>query len=89
MFAFVSEMTGNEKGEVRSPTMVTRTTTDLGRHIRVASQREWIRTNVHNRGQAPAAPAPAGGGPASPAEAPTGVARAGGAGHGKRSGNPG
>ncbi len=62
---------------------------DLGRLIRNAGQREWIRTNVHNRGQAPAAPAPAGGGPASPSEAPTGVARAGGAGYGKRSGNPG
>jgi hypothetical protein len=65
------------------------TEADLGRHIRNAGQREWIRTNVHNRGQAPAAPAPAGGGPASPSEAPTGVARAGGAGYGKRSGNPG
>lgn len=67
------------------------TEADLGRHIRNSGQREWIRTNVHNRGQAPAAPAPAGGpGPATPgSEAPVGVARAGGAGYGKRAGNPG
>lgn len=27
---------------------------DLGRRIRHAGQREWIRAHVHNRGQAPA-----------------------------------
>ncbi len=64
---------------------------DLGRLVRNAGQREWIRSNVHNRGQAPAAPGPAGGpGPTTPgSEAPAGVARAGGAGYGKRAGNPG
>ncbi|MBK7536396.1 MAG: DUF4157 domain-containing protein [Myxococcales bacterium] len=65
---------------------------DLGRNVRNSAQREWIRTNVHNRGQAPAAPAPAGGGPAptpAPGAAPVGVAHAGGAGYGKHAGNPG
>lgn len=49
---------------------------DLGRHIRNAGQREWIRTNVHNRGQAPAV-------------GKAGGAKPGGAHYGKHGGNPG
>jgi Domain of unknown function (DUF4157) len=65
------------------------TDADLGRHVRNAGQREWIRTNVHNRGQAPAAPAAPAGPAGGPGAAPVGVARAGGAGFGRKAGNPG
>jgi Domain of unknown function (DUF4157) len=62
---------------------------DLGRHVRNAPQREWIRSNVHNRGQAPAAPAAPAGSPSPSSAAPVGVATASGAGYGRRAGNPG
>lgn len=52
------------------------TEADLGRHVRNAGQREWIRTNVHNRGQAPAV-------------GKAGGAKPGGARYGKHGGNPG
>ncbi|HSK03531.1 MAG TPA: DUF4157 domain-containing protein [Kofleriaceae bacterium] len=63
---------------------------DLGRLVRNATEREWIRTNVHNRGQAPAPPAGTGATPTpSVAESRVGTARPGAAGYGKKAGNPG
>jgi hypothetical protein len=69
------------------------TDAELGRHVKNGGWASWIRTNVHDRGHAPAptggTPAPAPSGPPSP-EAPArpGDGRPGGGGHGKQSHNP-
>lgn len=68
---------------------------DLGNRIRNTSWRQWIRTNIHNRGHAPAGTGGGGSGPS--AEAPgedhddthEGTATASGASFGRASGNPG
>jgi hypothetical protein len=69
------------------------TEAELGRRIRNAGQREWIRTNVHNRGYAPAAPAGSSGPSPTVAsgagESHAGTARPGSATYGKHGGNPG
>jgi hypothetical protein len=62
------------------------TDADYGRLIRNSTWRSWIRTNIHNRGQAPAGTGATTGGPSSSGE---GGARPGGAGFGRSSGNPG
>ncbi|HEX2573375.1 MAG TPA: hypothetical protein VH877_27750, partial [Polyangia bacterium] len=73
------------------------TDAQLGRHVKNGTWASWIRTNVHERGHAPAAPG-AGGPKATPGVAPVanadtaaaqpGDGRPGGASHGRRSGNP-
>jgi Domain of unknown function (DUF4157) len=68
---------------------------DLGNRIRNTTWRQWIRTNIHNRGHAPAGTGGGGSGPS--AEAPgedhddthEGTATASGASFGRASGNPG
>lgn len=69
---------------------------DLGNRIKNTTWRQWIRTNIHNRGHAPAGTGGGGGGPS--AEAPgedhedgehEGTATASGASFGRASGNPG
>ena len=67
---------GLDAAQVQSQRQFGFSEADLGRHIRNAGQREWIRTNVHNRGQAPAV-------------GKAGGAKPGGAHYGKHGGNPG
>jgi len=64
----------------------------------LAAWAAWIRSNIHERGHAPAPPAGGAGGPAAtpqaaggggtPGQAPAGDGRPGGASHGKKAHNP-
>ena len=73
------------------------TDAQLGRHVKNATWASWIRTNVHERGHAPAGGGGGGAHPAAPggaaprgdgAVATGGDARPGGASHGRAAGNP-
>jgi hypothetical protein len=61
----------------------------LGARVPVASWRDWIRNNVHNRGLTPAAPTPAGAHPATPGASPTPTVALPSAGVGKGAANSG
>jgi hypothetical protein len=61
----------------------------LGARVPVASWRDWIRNNVHNRGLTPAAPSPAGAHPAAPGASPTPTVALPSAAVGKGAGNSG
>jgi hypothetical protein len=71
------------------------TDAQLGRHVKNGTWASWIRSNVHQRGHAPASggggshpAAPAGAAPRDGAVATGGDGRPGGASHGRKAGNP-
>jgi hypothetical protein len=61
----------------------------LGARVPVASWRDWIRNNVHNRGFTPAVPRPAGAHPTAPGASPAPTAALPSPGVGKGAGNSG